>query len=257
MQQAGDIEKRQSENYTSEDNSQQKSHYIRLIIGVVLWVIAIVLMLMLSLFAHSHVQPVPFELTISKDVQAIPFPPVLQAIMRWFTAINDPIPDTVMVIITVAILTIIRKFKAAIFLALSAGIGDAADAVIGDLVQRPRPSPHLIHVDNLLKFNSFPSGHSCHMMVFYGFLLFLSFTKPVRQWKYHWALLPLQIYAIITILIMGFARIWEGEHWITDVAGGYLDGFIWMMLFIFLYSWTTKKLNERRARKAKVQISIQ
>ena len=257
MQQAGNIEKRQGEIYTIEDNSQKRSHYIRLIIGGILWVIAIVLMVMLSLFAHSHIQPVPFELTVSKDVQAIPIPPVIQAIMRWFTAINDPIPDTVMVIITVAILTIIRKFKAAIFLALSAGIGDAADAVVGDLVQRPRPSPHLIHVDSLLKFNSFPSGHSCHMMVFYGFLLFLSFTKPVRQWKYHWALLPLQIYAVITILIMGFARIWEGEHWITDVAGGYLDGFIWMMLFIFLYSWTTQKLNERRARKDEGQISIQ
>jgi len=253
MQQAENIEKRQDENYIIDDNSQKKSHYTRLIIGAILWVLAIVLMVMLSLFAHSHFQPVPFELTTSKDVQAIPFPPVVQAIMRWFTAINDPIPDTIMVIIAVAILALIRKFKAAIFLALSAGIGDAADAVIGDLVQRPRPSPHLIHVDSLLKFNSFPSGHSCHMMVFYGFLLFLSFTKPVRQWRYHWALLPLQIYAVITILIMGFARIWEGEHWITDVAGGYLDGVIWMVLFLFLYSWTAKKLRERRARKAEKQ----
>jgi membrane-associated phospholipid phosphatase len=253
MQQTGNIEKSQGGNYAPEDNSHEKSHYARLIIGGVLWILAIVLMIMLSLFAHSHFQPVPFELTTSKDVQAIPFPPVVQAIMRWFTAINDPIPDTIMVIIAVAILALIRKFKAAIFLALSAGIGDAADAVIGDFVQRPRPSPHLIHVDSLLKFNSFPSGHSCHMMVFYGFLLFLSFTKPVRQWRYHWALLPLQIYAVITILIMGFARIWEGEHWITDVAGGYLDGVIWMVLFLFLYSWTAKKLRERRARKAEKQ----
>ncbi|MBA2392110.1 MAG: phosphatase PAP2 family protein [Ktedonobacteraceae bacterium] len=250
MQQAGNIEKHQGGTSSAEDASQQKSHYIRLISGGILWVIAIVAMVMLSLFAHSHFQPVPFELTTSKDIQALSIPSAIQAIMRWFTAINDPIPDTITVIIMVAILAILRKFKAAIFLALCAGIGDAADAVIGDLVQRPRPSPHLIHVDSLLKFNSFPSGHSCHMMVFYGFLLFLSFTRPVRQWKYRGALIPLQIYAIITILIMGFARIWEGEHWITDVAGGYVDGLIWMLLFIFLYSWTTRKLEERRARKA-------
>ena len=254
MHQAENVEKPQGRIYTPENNGQKKSqHYTRLIIGSILWILAVVLMIMLALFAHTHFQPTPFELSTSRDVQALSFPPVIQAIMRWFTAINDPIPDTTMVIITVIILAVIRKFKAAIFLALSAGIGDAADAVIGDVVGRPRPSPRLIHVDSLLKFNSFPSGHSCHMMVFYGFLLFLSLTKPVRQWKYYRALLPLQIYAVITILIVGFARIWEGEHWITDVAGGYLDGILWMTLFIFLYNWTTKKLDERRERKLERQ----
>jgi membrane-associated phospholipid phosphatase len=49
---------------------------------------------------------------------------------------------------------------------------------------------------------------------------------------------------------MGFARVWEGEHWVTDVVGGYLDGAIWMVFFIFLYNWTTHRLHERRTRKA-------
>jgi membrane-associated phospholipid phosphatase len=88
------------------------------------------------------------------------------------------------------------------------------------------------------------------MMVFYGFLLYLSLTKPVRQWRYRWALLPLQIFAVINILIMGFARLWEGEHWLIDILGGYLDGAIWMVLFIFLYNWTTDRMRERRLRKA-------
>ena len=75
----------------------------------------------------------------------------------------------------------------------------------------------------------------------------------MRQWKYRWWLLPLQLYALVTILIVGFARIWEGEHWITDVVGGYLDGIIWMVLFIFLYNLATRKLREHRARKAQFQ----
>ncbi len=254
MHQAENIETLQSENDDIESSIQKNSHhYTKLIIGGILWLLAVLLMIALSLFAHTHPQPVPFELMASKDIQALSFPPVVQAVMRWFTAINDPIPDVITVIIVIAILALIRQFKAAIFLALSAGIGNAVDALIGDVVVRPRPSPHLIHVDSLLKFNSFPSGHSCHMMVFYGFLLFLSLRKPVRQWKYHWALLPLQIYAVITILIMGFARLWEGEHWITDVVGGYVDGIIWMVFFIALYSWVTEKLEERRVRETKKQ----
>jgi membrane-associated phospholipid phosphatase len=249
MYQANHIEDLEGGNYTTANRTQKQPHnYTKLIIGGILWLLAVVLMILLSLFAHTHLQPVSFELTISKDVQAIPFPPFIQAIMRWFTAINDPIPDVITVCIVAVILAIIRKFKAAIFLILSAGIGNAVDALIGDVVGRPRPSAHLLHVDSLLKFNSFPSGHSCHMMVFYGFLLYLSLTKPVRQWKYHWALLPLQIYAVLTILIMGFARLWEGEHWITDIVGGYLDGLIWMVLFIALYNWATVKLQERRKK---------
>ncbi len=256
MYQANNIEKLQREHSSAENYAQKRPHhYAKLIIGSIFWLLAVVLMVLLSLFAHAHPQPVPFELTLSRNIQAIPFPPFIQAIMRWFTAINDPIPDVITVCIVAVILAVLRKFQAAIFLLLSAGIGNAVDAVIGDLVQRPRPSIHLLHVDSLLKFNSFPSGHSCHMMVFYGFLLYLSLTPPVRQWKYHWALLPLQIYAVITILIMGFARLWEGEHWITDVAGGYLDGIIWMVLFIALYNWTTEKLEERRERKTEEQVS--
>ncbi len=227
------------------------------IIGGALWLLAVVLMVALSFFAHTHPHPVPFELAISRALQALPVPPVLQAIMRWFTSINDPIPDAITVVITVVILALLRKFMAAIFLALSAGLGNLADALIGDVVGRPRPSSQLIHVDSLLKFNSFPSGHSCHMMVFYGFLLYLSLTPPVRRWKYHWWLLPLQLYALVTILIVGFARIWEGEHWITDVAGGYLDGIIWMVLFIFLYNLATRKLREHREKKAQAQSRAQ
>ncbi|MDQ2885808.1 MAG: phosphatase PAP2 family protein [Chloroflexota bacterium] len=223
------------------------------IVGGVLWLLAVALMVALAFFAHTHPHPIPFELATSRAVQALPVPPPLQAIMRWFTSVNDPIPDSITVVITVAILALLRKFMAAAFLALSAGLGNLADALIGDVVGRPRPSPGLIHVDSLLKFNSFPSGHSCHMMVFYGFLLYLSLTPPVRQWKYHLWLLPLQIYAVVTILIVGFARIWEGEHWITDVAGGYLDGIIWMVLFIFLYNLATRKLREHRAKKAQAQ----
>jgi membrane-associated phospholipid phosphatase len=44
--------------------------------------------------------------------------------------------------------------------------------------------------------------------------------------------------------------LWEGEHWLIDILGGYLDGAIWMVLFIFLYNWTTDRMRERGLRKA-------
>ncbi len=94
-------------------------------------------------------------------------------------------------------------------------------------------------------------------MVFYGFLLYLSFTKPVREWRYRWLLLPFQAFATLAILAIGYSRLLEGEHWLTDVLGGYLSGLLWLSLFIFLYRWTTNKLAERRAKQQEKEAGIQ
>ena len=134
-------------------------------------------------------------------------------------------------------------------LLLTIGVGNTINILIGDYVQRPRPSPNLIHVYTPLKFNSFPSGHTEHDVVFYGFLLYLSFTKEVREWRYHRFLIPLQVFALVAILGIGYSRVLEGEHWVSDVLGGYLSGTLWLFLFIFLYRAFTNYLAQRRSRK--------
>ncbi len=55
---------------------------------------------------------------------------------------------------------------------------------------------------------------------------------------------------MLNILLMGYSRVYEGEHWLSDVLGGYLSGALWLALFIFLYLLTTNKLEERRAKRA-------
>ena len=222
----------------SEDNIQARRLW--LLIGAILWCIAVACMLGLSWFAHVHRQPLAFELALSRALQATITAPWIGMLFRFLTAINDPLPDTITVVLVVVIFALFRWFRQAIFLALSVMVGNGIDALIGDYVGRPRPSPKLVRVDSHLIFNSFPSGHSCHMMVFYGFILFLTFTLSVRQWRYHWLVFIVQCWAVFNILIVGFARLWEGEHWLLDVIGGYLDGAIWMVLFIFLYRLTTR-----------------
>ena len=224
--------------------------------GVLLWLLAVAGMVALSLFVHANRAPLPFELSTSRAIQASITEPWLGAIFRFLTFINDPIPDVVTVIAVLIVFAVFRWFRQGIFFALSVIVGNGVDALIGDFVQRPRPTPALIHVDSRLVFNSFPSGHSCHMMVFYGFLFFLTLTPPVRAWRYHWLVLILQIWSLANIFIMGFARLWEGEHWTLDIVGGYLDGAIWMVLFIFLYLQVTKRMQERKVQKsARLQVN--
>lgn len=223
--------------------------------GVILWLLAVAGMTWLSLFVRAHHQPLPFEISISRAVQADITQPWIGAIFRFLSWIDDPIPDTITVIAVLLIFVIFRWWRQGIFLALSVIVGNGIDALIGDYVGRPRPTPDLIHVDSRLIFNSFPSGHSCHMMVFYGFLLFLTLARPVSAWRYHWLVLLLQIWALLNICVVGFARLWEGEHWMLDILGGYLDGAIWMSFFIFLYLLASRRAEKKKRMAAQARAS--
>ena len=101
---------------------------------------------------------------------------------------------------------------------------------------------------------SFPSGHVEYAVVYYGFLLYLSLTKPVSQWRYRWLLIPFQLFAVLDILLIGFSRVYEGSHWLTDASAGYLSGALLLALLIVLYRWTldrmTKWYEKRLAEKS-------
>lgn len=227
----------------------RRGAHVRHIIEGILWVIGLIVLAVAAYITHGHPGPYPGELEFSRSIQSIHFNAIIINWLRFVSALNDPIPSSIALAVWVVFLFIMRWFRAGIFLLLCVGVGNGIDALIGDLVQRPRPTPNLIHVDSLLKFNSFPSGHSCHMMVYYGFLLYLSFTKSVREWRYRWLLLPLQLFALLNILTVGFARLQQGEHWVSDVLAGYLSGAIWLFLFIFLYRLVTNLLARRKAAK--------
>ena len=133
-------------------------------------------------------------------------------------------------------------FLSGIFLVLTVMTSAGLNVLIDEIVGRPRPDPKVYHFHlytPLVPFPTYPSGHAEHDVAFYGFLLYLSFTKPVREWRYRWLLLPFQLYAVYDILAIGYSRVLEGDHWLTDVLGGYLEGALDLFFFIFLYRLTT------------------
>ena len=251
MERAASLENSQTRSHAHKiDSTRRRTRRIRRGIAVALWIIGLILLAGASVLIHNHPGPWPGEVAISQTVQNLHYWPWIPPLLIFIGTFNNPTPTGIVFGFLLIGMILLGWYRQAIFFALVVGIGNALDALIGDYVVRPRPSAHLIRVDVPLKYNSFPSGHSCHMMLFYGFLLFLSFTKPVREWRYHWLLLPLQVFAVLNILLMGYSRVYEGEHWISDVMGGYLSGALWLALFIFLYLLTTNKLEERRAKRA-------
>ncbi len=238
----------------------QKRHRVE----VTLWLIGLLVFIVSCFIIHSHPQPYPFDITTTQTVQGWHLAPWLLTLIVIPSILNDPVASAVALTLWVAGMILVgfvrylRKLPAATwFLAgialgvtvmSSAGLNVLLDIAVG----RPRPNPRVDHIQlhtPLVPFPTYPSGHTEHDMVYYGFLLYLSFTRSVREWRYHWILLPLQIYAVFDIIDIGLSRIYEGDHWLTDVLGGYLEGAIYLFFFIFLYRWVTDWLARRRQRK--------
>lgn len=239
---------------------KQRGNHSGLIIGIILWVIGVAVLATMGVIVHAHTATWPFELQFTDALQGQhPVPCVYHVQSRswgdravdFINSLNDPLQSVVIPVAWMILLMLLRWFLRAIFLGMavasSSGVWDGIEKLVG----RPRMTvAEGVCVHRNIAAFSFPSGHVIHDTVLYGFLLYLSFTPQVRQWRYRWLLIPFQILAVLYILSVGYARLEAGEHRLVDVLGGYLVGLLWLFLFIFLYRWVSHLWTEHRAKKA-------
>jgi membrane-associated phospholipid phosphatase len=251
-------------NSTLAASGKQQQRPIGQAIGFTLWGIGLLLFIVSCFVIHAHPQPYPIDITTTQTLQNLQDINWADTILHFVGVAIDPITSgTVLALWVVALLLAgwvsrlrgrspMRWWVSAIFLAVLGAGTFGLNQLIDQLVNRPRPTSDtapIRHHTNLIPIPTYPSGHVEFAVVFYGFLLFLSFTKPVREWRYRWVLIPFQLYAVFDILTVGIARITELDHWLTDVLGAYFEGALYLIAFIFLYQWTIRKLEERRAKK--------
>lgn len=153
-------------------------------------------------------------------------------IVKVITNITSPI----MVIITALILVLAIKDKK---IKISLVINLLGITIINNLIKviiaRPRPEINKLVTETGY---SFPSGHSITSMVFYGYLVYLTY-KYINNKKIK---IPLIIFLILLIPTIGLSRIYLGVHYTSDVLCGFLLGIIYLILFISI----SKKYLERK-----------
>lgn len=192
--------------------------------------IASLLFITLAVVAHT-VAYFPIDLTITRALQSYhgaAFDRLMYAV-SW----AGFMPQVFIICGALVLLLFLfgLRWEALAMLVASAGVG--IGTVVKLVVYRPRPSANLVHVLSQLPSSGFPSGHVLVATTFCGFLAFLGYTllkhAPART-------LILALFSVV-ITLMGLSRIYEGQHWFSDVMGAYLLGSLWLALSIRVYRW--------------------
>ena len=126
--------------------------------------------------------------------------------------------------------------------------------VMKRLVNRPRPSPMLVHIYKKKHTRSFPSGDVTSAVTFWGWLFALGMllTKGKRPWQKALASLP-----ALFVVLSGPARIYLGVHWASDVLGAYLFGGSWLSLSLQLYlALKKRRVLDGRSNDMRVEATL-
>ena len=116
-----------------------------------------------------------------------------------------------------------RDWRPLAMLAVAVGGVIATHNVVKLLVQRARP-PASVLIGHFTG-SAFPSGHASQAAAFYAMAAILvGAGLPVRARVVTWAV------AATLCVVVGFSRLYLGEHWLTDVLGGYALGIAWVSL---------------------------
>ncbi|MEU1543973.1 phosphatase PAP2 family protein [Actinacidiphila glaucinigra] len=129
----------------------------------------------------------------------------------------DPLTMRLLLLAAVVRLLVRRENRQALWLVLAGTLGwviqQAAKALVGR--ERPRwPDP----VDSAA-FAAFPSGHATTAALVCGALLWLLLLRvPARS---PWFVAACAV-AFVSVVGVGFTRVYLGVHWPSDVLGGWL-----------------------------------
>ena len=189
----------------------------------------------LAVIAH-HVAYFPIDLTITREVQSV-HGGWFELPLRALSTLGFP-PVAPAVYGAVILLIFIAGWSwEAVATTVSVLAGTGVNHLVKTLVARPRPPEGLIHVAHQIHNSSFPAGHVLNFTAFAGFLCYLAWAKLAPSWRR--TLLVAVLIALIGL--MGLARIDDGEHWLSDVLGGYCFGFLCLAAGVAFYAWAERK----------------
>ncbi len=156
---------------------------------------------------------------------------VLTNIFKFISFICSP---KFMILVNVCLfIFIVLKKRYKLFLINVASIASViVNNIIKIIIKRERPN--FLVLSNETSY-SFPSGHSMISILFFGSIIYLVNKYNIKYKK------TITILLSIFIILVGLSRLYLGVHFLTDVIGGYLCGFIALIIIIMIFERVEKK----------------
>lgn len=158
-------------------------------------------------------------------------PPWFEDMARDATALGGNVVIGVLLLAVTSWLALHRRYREAVFLVASIGIGLGVLFLLKLGFDRPRPElvPHGQEVFTA----SFPSGHSMTATMTYLTLaaLLARMERRTREQVF-----PIAVALFVSFLV-GLSRVYLGVHYPTDVLGGWALGTAWAVLSWLVADW--------------------
>lgn len=123
---------------------------------------------------------------------------------------------------------VLKRWKFVLQAAMVLALATFSNMALKRFIDRARPGiEHMVSVKTL----SYPSGHAMSAMAFFGFLIYLVSNLKINRFLKVLIIIVL----IIIILSIGLSRIYLGVHFPSDIAGGYIAGFIWVVFCVLVF----------------------
>ena len=173
-------------------------------------------------FEALHHPYLPFDVPLTRAVQAVPWGPLLPAfgLVDWLEGIRQ------IVAAVAAVLAVLLLNRRAAPLVALAALSGPVYSLTASLVARPRPPAALVHVIRHTSGYGYPSGH----MVFFSWFVPLLVLALVRPHLPRAVTALGWLLALATLVLAGLGRVYVGEHWPSDVLGGLALGAGWTLM---------------------------
>jgi membrane-associated phospholipid phosphatase len=209
----------------------------RQLVGVVL---AAGLVLAGLTLVASQADPDAVDLAATRWLQQFDSPvfAAFMAAVSWFGFA----PQNLVMPVVLAAPFAARRLWIEALLVLGSQSASLVTVVMKDIVHRSRPSPALVGVLTPLSDPSFPSGHVVQYTALFGVAFFFVYVlaQPSARRTVALALLA------IPIVLVGPSRLYLGQHWLSDVLGGYAVAA--MLLVPYCWAYTKWRLDATRRR---------
>jgi membrane-associated phospholipid phosphatase len=141
--------------------------------------------------------------------------------LQWVSTVLHPWSVRAVTAVVVAWLLLRRQLRLALWTATAIVGAGVLDFVLKDAVRRARPV--LPESVASAPGYSFPSGHALTSIVAAGVALLLVLPVVHGVWR-----VVAWVVAVGCVLLVGFARVALGVHFVSDVVAGWLIGLGWL-----------------------------